>query len=109
MDLCVLSCGPFSWLSAACKLPRDLAAEGRRQPVALTSLCWPGRAGLLLWLACSSPEPASEQHTSGFNDPLHRALKIDRETNPMLLYVFHSCWPPLEKQGEKNPKQTTRK
>lgn len=69
--VCVLNCGPLSWLTAACKLPRELAAEGRRQPVALASLCWPGRAGLLLWLACSSPVLASEQHTSGFNDPLH--------------------------------------
>lgn len=69
--MCVFNCGSLSWLTAVCKLPRDLAAEGRRQPVPLTSLCWPGRAGQLLWLACSSPVLASKQHTSGFNDPLH--------------------------------------
>lgn len=43
---------------AARELPRASAAAGGRRPVAPTSLCWPRRAGLLLRLACSSPELA---------------------------------------------------
>lgn len=43
-----------SLLALSPKLLRASAAAGGRRPAAPTSLCWPGQAGLLLWLARSS-------------------------------------------------------
>lgn len=91
-----VACGPIPWL-AVCELPRALAAAGGRRPAAPTSLYWPGRAGLLLWLTSAGFLATCQ----ALNYLLHRVLEINRETNPMPLYFSHSFWLPSEKQRGK--------